>query len=154
MIYLPENPPAGEKYKKYNKKKILNCLLIHDLAETYIGDKLPEETTGEHKQKENECMQKIFMHQMYSNVGSMAEYKNIWENFDLNSSDINGKIAKEIDVIQAIYQYCIYKRKGAQFLDNKDREWKKEKNKIKTFLGRKILEEVVLKNFEDVFVDK
>lgn len=153
MIYLPDNPPAGEKYKKYNKKKILNCLLIHDLAETYIGDKLPEETTGEHKQKENECMQKIFMHQMYSDVGSMVDYKNIWQNFDLNSSDINGKIAKEIDVIQAIYQYCIYKRKGAQFLDNKDKEWKKEKNKIKTYLGRKILEEVVLKNFEDVLMD-
>ncbi len=107
MLYLPEKKPEGEKYNKYDKKKILNCLLIHDLAETYMGDHLPEKTTGLIK-------------------------------------------AEEKDIIQAIYQFCVYKRGGAIFEKWKEEEWRKEKNKIKTAPGKKILEEVVLKNFRDI----
>ncbi|MDE5931905.1 MAG: HD domain-containing protein, partial [Lachnospiraceae bacterium] len=148
MLYLPETAPADKQYAGYQKEEILRCLLTHDLAEKYVGDKLPEETTQEHKIKENEWMHKIFMHDTYNEIASMDAYRNIWEHFDLDSKNINGKIAKEIDIIQSIYQFCIYKEMGAEFLENREEKWKGEKNKIKTGIGKKILKEVVLKRFK------
>ena len=152
MLYLPEQAPQHESaiYRFYNKRKILDCLLVHDLAETYLGDKRPEEKSEEFIKKENECMHKVFMHGMYPKIGKMDGYAAIYDNFRLESTDINGIIAKEIDIIQALYQYCVYKRKGAEFKDGKDAEWKKEKDKIKTSIGKKILKEVVLKFFNDI----
>lgn len=150
MLYLPEKKPFGKRYSKYDKRKILNCLLIHDLAEAYLGDHLPEETTGQVKDEEKECMRKIFMHSLYPGIANMNSFKETWEKFDLKSDDINGEIAKELDIIQAIYQFCIYKRKGATFEKSKEKEWRREKNKIKTSLGQKILKEVVLNNFSDI----
>lgn len=152
MLYLPEQAPQHESviYKSYDKRKILDCLLVHDLAETYVGDKRPEEKSEEFIKKENECMHKVFMHDMYPKVGKMDSYAAIYDNFRSESTDINGKIAKEMDIIQALYQYCVYKRKGAEFKDGKDAEWKKEKDNIKTSIGKKILKEVVLNNFSDI----
>ncbi len=147
MLYLPETAPAGKAYKGYQKEAILRCLLTHDLAERYVGDKLPEETTQEHKIKENEWMHKIFMHDTYNEIANMDAYRDIWENFDLSSGNINGRIAKEIDIIQSIYQFCIYKKMGAEFPADKEEEWKKEKNNIRTEIGRKILKQIVLDRF-------
>lgn len=146
MLYLPEKRPKKEQYKGYEKNKILNYLLIHDLAETYTGDKLPEEKVTFHVQNENDCMLRIFMHDMYSNVANMDYYRKIW----VKNDDINAKVARDIDIVQAIYQYCIYKKKHARFEEGRDDLWKKEKNKIQTSLGRKILDEVVLKKFGDI----
>ncbi|MCM1211469.1 MAG: HD domain-containing protein [Blautia sp.] len=161
MLYLPERLSLDDKsenfddkdcdYSKYDKKKILDGILIHDLAEVYVGDKLPDETTEEHKKRENECMRRIFMHDMYAGIAKMDDYRSIWKYFGLASSDINGKIAKELDVIQAIYQFCVYKRMGAEFGRKKEAEWKKEKEKIETRIGYDILNEVVLQNFKDIF---
>lgn len=148
MLYLPDQRLPGKDYKKYDKKKILNCLLIHDLAERYVGDKLPEESTGVHRENEDECMKRILRHDMYAGIGNMNAYRKAWEDFGLDSKDINGRIAKEIDIIQAIYQFCVYKEQGAQFTKAKEREWKKERYKIKTFLGRKIFKEIVYRKYK------
>lgn len=150
MLYLPDSAPAPDEYKKYEKRKILNCLLIHDLAEKYVGDIVPEESNTTIRSKEKDYIHRIFMHDMYSGIGNMDAYKNIWDDFGLDSKDINGKLAKEIDIIQSIYQFCIYKRKGAKFPEWKEREWKKEQDNIKTTLGRSILREVVLNKFQDI----
>lgn len=147
VLYLPDAAPVGKQYRGYRKEEILRCLLMHDLAEKYVGDRLPEETTQEHKARENEWMQKIFMYETYNEIASMEAYRKVWGTFELRSKNINGRISKEIDLIQSIYQFCIYKEMGAEFLDNREEEWKKEKNKIRTEIGKKILMEVVLKRF-------
>lgn len=161
MLYLPESLSSDDKnynfddedcdYNKYDKKKILDCILIHDLAEVYVGDKLPKEETEDHKKRENECMRRIFMHDIYAGIAKMDDYRAIWKYFDLMSSDINGKIAKEMDIIQAIYQFCVYKEMGAEFDAEKETEWREEKEKIETCIGCKILDEIVVKNFKDIF---
>lgn len=152
MLYLPDKRPyvEGDDYKEYDKRKILDCLLIHDLAETYVKDKMPEEITEKHKIKENEEMQKIYMHETYADFGKMDAYRMAWNNFR-KEGDINGKIAKEIDIIQAIYQFCIYKKQGAVFLDGKEEEWRNEPERIETEIGRKILNDVVMERFAHLF---
>lgn len=149
MLYLPDTPPTSEaEYKFYNKNKILNCILIHDLAKAHVGDKRPEEKTDEHKRNESDWMHKIFMHDTYSDIYSMESYRRIWKQFKPNPTDINCIIAKELEIIQSIYQFYIYLNSGAKFKDGKEEEWKKEKRHVKTLVGRKILDEVVLKKFE------
>lgn len=150
MLYLPENRPTGQDYIRYDKKKVLNCLLIHDLAERYVGDKLPEESNDKHRQDEDECIKRIFRHDMYVGIGNMNAYRKVWRNFGLESKDINGRIAKEIDIMQAIYQFCVYKKAGARFAKEKETEWKNERYKIKTSLGKRIFNEVVLKKFKGI----
>lgn len=151
MLYLPDIVLTDEpEYKFYNKNKILDCILIHDLAQTYLGDKRPEETTQQYLGKINSCMQQIFMHDTYTDVQSMERYRNVWKRFELGTQDINGKIAKELEIIQSIYQFYVYKQNGAIFEEQKEAEWRIEKKKIKTFIGRKILQEVVEKTFKDL----
>ena len=150
MLYLPDTVQTDdEEYKYYNKNKILNCILIHDLAETYVGDKRPEQSTIQHIIAENEWMHKIFMHDTYSDIYSMDAYRRVWKGFGIDSSDINGRIAKELDIIQSIYQFYTYLQQGAIFEREKEKEWKREKKRIKTQVGRKILEEVVIRKFEN-----
>lgn len=91
---------------------------------------------------------KIFMHDTYDKIASMDAYRRIWEQFGLSSNNINGKIAKEIDIIQSIYQFCVYKEMGAEFKDNREEKWRAEKDNIRTEIGRSILKEVVLKRFD------
>lgn len=147
MLYLPETAPEGNRYRAYQKEEILRCLLIHDLAEIYIGDKLSEEKKQQDKIEENEWMNKIFMHDTYNEIASMDAYRSIWGHFNSEPNNINSIIAKEIDIIQSIYQFYVYKEMGAEFLDNREEEWKKEKNKIRTEIGKKILKEVVLNKY-------
>ena len=167
MLYLPEMISLDDKnyivedkefdYRQYNKKRILDYLLIHDLVERYVGDILPEEKTMYNIGKEKDYMHEIFMHDAYQSIKEnrdivrMENYRKIWEQFNADHDNINRKIAREIDIIQAIYQFCVYKRMGAEFKGEKENEWREEKSKIETRIGVDILNEVVIKNFNDIF---
>ena len=84
----------------------------------------------------------------YNQIGNMSRYKNLWNVYGKNSPDINGKIAYELDKIQAIYQFYVYLNDNAGFTEEKIQNWKKEKNNITTLLGQKILKEVLQERFE------
>lgn len=90
----------------------------------------------------------LLMHDTYDQIGNMAQYKEVWNVYKKDTSDINGKIAYELDKIQALYQFYVYKDKGAEFTEEKILDWKDEKNKITTSLGKKILKEIVQERFE------
>lgn len=151
MLYLPDEIQSDEPaYKYYNKNKILDCILIHDLSQTYVGDKRPEETTDKYKNKKNERMQEIFMHDTYTDVQSMNRYRNVWKRYEMDLHDINGKVARDLEIIQSVYQFYVYKKNGAMFEEGKEKEWKEEYRKIETTIGQKIYDEVVGKTFSDL----
>lgn len=143
MLYLPEEPPREMDYKNYDKKKVLDAILIHDWAEIDVGDAVPSEDTEERRELEDFRMRVLLMHDTYSYIGNMLQYKKVWDVYNRGKSDINGKIAYELDKIQALYQFYKYKREGAEFTDEKVLDWENEKNKITTSVGKKILKEVV-----------
>jgi len=149
MIYLPEEPPEERIYESYDKRKILDTVLIHDLAEIDVGDAVPREVTERRKELEDLRMRVLLMHDTYDQVSSMLKYKKAWNAYGKDSPDINGKIAYELDKIQAVYQFYVYKAMNAEFTEEKTLDWKNEKDKITTSLGKKILEEVVLNKFEN-----
>ncbi len=148
MLYLPEESPKEKEYESYDKKKILDTILIHDWAEIDVGDAVPREDSEKRKELEDFRMRMLLMHDTYDQIGNMAQYKEVWNVYKKDTSDINGKIAYELDKIQALYQFYVYKDKGAEFTEEKILDWKDEKNKITTSLGKKILKEIVQERFE------
>ncbi|RKI43500.1 HD domain-containing protein [bacterium D16-51] len=143
MLYLPEEPPKEMDYKNYDKKKVLDAVLIHDWAEIDVGDAVPSEDTEERRELEDFRMRVLLMHDTYSYIGNMLQCKKVWDVYNRGKSDINGKIAYELDKIQALYQFYQYRSQGAEFTDEKVLDWENEKNKITTSLGKKILKEIM-----------
>jgi len=148
VIFLPDETPTEKEYTLYSKEKILDTILIHDWAEIDVGDIVPEEDSDKKRELEDFRMRILLMHDTYSNVGNMMQYKKMWKVYGKNSLDINGKIAYELDKIQALYQFYLYVSHGAKFTDEKMKSWLSEKNKITTSIGKKILNEAVIKNFD------
>ncbi len=148
MVYLPEEPPKEADYEYYDKRKILDAVLIHDWGEIDVGDAVPKEDTEQRREKEDFRMRVLLMHDTYNDIGNMLQYKKAWNVYKKDTPDINGKIAYELDKIQALYQFYVYKSLGAEFTEEKDLDWRNEKSKITTSLGKKILKAVVQERFE------
>lgn len=148
MLYLPDEAPEENEYKLYDKRKILDLILIHDWAEIDVGDAVPREDSEKRRELEDFRMRVILMHDTYDQIGNMAQYKKLWSVYGKDSTDINGKIAYELDKIQALYQFYVYKNGNAQFTEEKIQDWKNEKNKVTTSLGKSILKRVLQERFE------
>ena len=131
-IYLPEK--YEEEFldcEKYEKNIILEMLLIHDLAESKYGDIIVKED----KDKENEA--KYFEDSKWfsfilPNENKVHRFYKLWNDFE-NGITINGKIAKEIDKIEAYIQLLYYKHvKGENLTAAQISEWKKDFEGTKT----------------------
>lgn len=146
MLYLPEEAPEESEYNLYDKKKILDLILIHDWAEVDVGDAVPSEDSDKHRENEDFRMRVLLMHDTYDKIANMSQYKKMWNVYGKNSTDINGKLAYEMDKIQAIYQFYIYKNANAEFSTEKNLDWEQEKNVITTSLGKSILKIVLQDN--------
>lgn len=144
MLYLPDTAPEESEYVLYDKRKILDLILIHDWAEIDVGDVVPSKNSDAHREMEDFRMRVLLMHDTYDKIGNMDKYKKMWNVYGKNSADINGKLAYELDKIQAIYQFYVYKNLGAEFSNEKRKDWENEKRYITTSLGKSIMK-IVLK---------
>lgn len=98
---------GAEEAKAYSKTEILNMFLIHDLAEAYIGDLLPRQRNEVIKMKERDVYSKLDLLSSYPGIEYIELYR-LWEEFE-NHTTINGKIAREFDHIDNIFQLTIEK---------------------------------------------
>lgn len=140
LLYLPEGTPdfPDIEYTGYNKKKILNMILLHDIGEAYTGDIVSTQKTYEQEQKEQQIVRAVFMSSTYTEVADLEDYKESWEEF-INNSSINAKLAHEIDKIENLVQLLIYQKSGETIEDFAS--WKDNlKNAIDTRLGMSIYE--------------
>ncbi|MBO5773120.1 MAG: HD domain-containing protein, partial [Clostridia bacterium] len=107
MLHLPQ---SYEKEKGYDKQAILNMLLIHDLAETETGDIVRDEKMLDHERynrEENSAMNRLLLNSTYPKKPYLEIYLTYWQQWYLQK-DINAEIAKDIDEIQAVFQFCNY----------------------------------------------
>ncbi len=143
LIFLPNTYPS---YPQYDKQKILNMLLIHDLAETTLGDVPKYDKTPDYEPRENSEMLRLLLQGTYNGVSVLAEYVDAW-NAWYERDEENAKIAKDIDTIQAIYQFLIYyNRMPEKFSHERIVNWLLEIRGVVTELGRRILQELILEN--------
>ena len=90
-------------------EKILKIILLHDLAESIIGDMTPEQISKEEKQIiENKAMKNI-LRNLPSSI--QKQYDLLWEEYQLNNSK-EAKIVHQIDKFEMALQAKIYSNEG------------------------------------------
>jgi len=95
--------------QNYNSEKILKMILLHDLAESKIGDHTPEQLSNEKKNKlENNAFDEIIQ-----NLPDLikTQYLQIWQEYQENNSP-ESKIVHQIDKLEMILQAKIYEKEG------------------------------------------
>ena len=100
--------------ENYDSEKILKMTLLHDLAESKIGDITPEQMTLESKVKiENKAFDEI-INQLPEPIKS--QYLEIWKEYQNNSSK-ESLFVHQIDKLEMALQAKIYQKDGKTMED-------------------------------------
>jgi len=93
----------------YNSEKIIKMVLLHDIAESKIGDYTPEQLSNEKKTElENNAFNEII-----KNLPDLikSQYLQIWQEYQENTS-LESKLVHQIDKLEMVLQANIYKKDG------------------------------------------
>lgn len=95
--------------ENYNSEKIMKMILLHDLAESKIGDHTPEQLN---KREKIELENKAF-HEIMKNLPNLikSQYLQIWQEYQENIS-LESKIVHQIDRLEMTLQAKIYEKEG------------------------------------------
>jgi len=95
--------------ENYNSEKILKMVLLHDLAESKIGDHTPKQISNEEKNKlENNAFGEIIKNLPDS---IKSQYLKIWQEYQENTSP-ESMIVHQIDRLEMVLQAKIYQKDG------------------------------------------
>jgi len=98
--------------ENYNSEKILKMILLHDLAESKIGDYVPGQINQDDKRKlENNAFNQI-TRQLPEII--KLQYLEIWNEYQENKSP-ESKIVHQIDTLEMALQAKDYQNKGHSF---------------------------------------
>ena len=90
-------------------EKVMKMILIHDLAESLIGDYIPGEiSTGDKLKKENDAMHHILS---YLPIDISSIYDNIWQEYQSGSTK-ESQLVKILDKLELLLQANNYLQKG------------------------------------------
>ena len=139
-LYLPNEYDDCE----YDKQKILNMIMIHDLAETIIGDIPHPNKTNADELKEDLVAKALCCNLLYNSSNASETIYEAWNEWNLNLS-INANIAHDFDAIQLNYQFFTYACKYPNtYTDENILSW--TRRQPKTEIGKRIYKEVILNN--------
>ena len=96
--------------ENYNSEKILKMILLHDLAESKIGDYTPNQISKENKIKiENNAYD-----EMISTLPESikSQYAQIWKEYQKQESP-ESKIVRQIDKLEMALQAKMYQKEGS-----------------------------------------
>jgi putative hydrolase of HD superfamily len=96
--------------ENYDSEKMLKMILLHDLAESKIGDFTPEQITQDKKEQiENKAYDEII-----STLPDIIklQYGKIWEEYQKQESP-ESTIVHQIDKLEMVLQAKMYKKGGA-----------------------------------------
>lgn len=92
-----------------NTEKILKLILLHDLAESIIGDIPPEQISKDDKCTiENKTMKNILKNLPKT---IQQQYGLLWEEYQLNNSK-EAKIVHQLDKLEMALQASVYSKEG------------------------------------------
>ena len=95
-------PCRGEEL--YDKHKIIEMLLVHDLAEARLGDQLPNHTDPK---AEEEALWKYGAFSTYPDIGDLWSVPELLQEFNSGKTN-DSRIAKDLDRLQFILQARAY----------------------------------------------
>jgi len=95
--------------ENHNSEKILKMILLHDLAESEIGDYTPGEIAIE---KKNELENKAFLKIIKALPDTVkTQYETLWDDYQKNESS-EAKIVHQLDRLEMALQAKIYQNDG------------------------------------------
>lgn len=101
-IFLVTNPPDGPE--KYDKRRVIEMILIHDLAESRLGDQLPKYNDPK---LEEVALWKYGAFETYKGIGDLWRVPLLLQEFNKGETE-TAKIAKDLDRLQFILQARAY----------------------------------------------
>ena len=145
MFLLPNSYSDPE----YSKSRILELILIHDLAESVTGDierPVKDLNPEFYDQQESNEMAMCLLCGSYPSLPNQTYRYELWQEWPLRNT-INAEIAKELDLIQTMFQLLTYYNAHPECFEISDiRRWMGDRYKIHTMIGRSILQQIVLEN--------
>ncbi|MFQ5476157.1 MAG: HD family hydrolase [Nitrosopumilus sp.] len=95
--------------ENYNSEKIIKMTLLHDLAESKIGDYTPEQLNKTEKNK----LENNAFHEIVKNLPDLikSQYLQIWQEYQENNS-VESKIVHQIDRLEMVLQAKVYEKDG------------------------------------------
>ncbi len=149
------NLPASCSDESYDKQRVLSMIMIHDLGETITGDIPKPEKVGNSTYDDNEdrVMRSFLLKGTYSGMTNLTDYYTLWEEWFAQKT-FNAKVAKDLDVLQAMYQFCAYYIKHPdKFSDERRDSWLSEYQDLKTELGMELYQRIIRDNpnFSSIF---
>jgi putative hydrolase of HD superfamily len=102
-------------------ERVMKMIIIHDLAESIIGDYMPGEITRKKKRIDERKAMTSILYQMP--VAIRSNYKGIWEEYQLNKTQV-AKFVHKLDKLEMALQATQYINEGHpnkmlfQFLDS------------------------------------
>lgn len=149
LLYLPEQLDNSYVVKDYSKEKIIKMLIVHDLAESFLGDIVYGMKTIEDKKNEKERFHFYSLLNETKYMNKLYKVNDLWEEFE-ELQTFNSKVAKDIDQIESFIQLNMYKeilinKNGVIKWEQLKEEWKKN-ILLRTHLG-----EGLFSQFEELF---
>ena len=148
------NLPDSSQQKGYSKKRVLEMILLHDLGETVTGDipKPQKKLDSTYDMNEDSVMRSLLLKGTYPQMTNLNSYYDIWDEWKAQET-INSKIAKDLDTLQAIYQFCVYYNSYPDnFSEERKNNWLLEYNDLKTDIGRELYRKLISDNPKFSFV--
>lgn len=105
MLYLPKYSDRSE----YDKRIILDLVILHDLGEAYTGDSIKTyEHYKEDKEKEIEWCRSLYLQGVHEGVADLTEYGKLFDQWnDSNKPNYNVIVAKDLDRLQLLYKLSL-----------------------------------------------
>lgn len=143
MIYLPDEHAE----KSYDKQVILNMILLHDMAESILGDcesDLAEPT--KELRLQNDFLRKMFLKGTYPAVANMTVYYNAWVEYYYGQT-INARVARDINLLQTVDTFFTYfSQNPMEYTLETVRKWLGEGDKLGTNIGYDLFERIIVGN--------
>jgi len=95
--------------ENYNSEKILKMILLHDLAESQIGDYTPGEISMQKKKELEDTAFSKIIESLPTNVKN--QYELLWKDYQSNDSS-EAKIVHQLDRLEMALQAKIYLDEG------------------------------------------
>lgn len=138
LVLLPEKIADEPAYDKW---RVLNMLLIHDLAEAFVGDLLPDKKTDQKKQEELRAFAQMRMLSTHAEFGDLFSAFELFKEYESRRT-VNAMTAHDVDRLDIILQLLLHLRDGVS-VDRAD-EWLVElQAEIVTPTGRHLLRRIL-----------
>ena len=145
LLFLPEETGI----EGYDKKEVLDMLLVHDMAEAEIGDQwLGLNEPKKELKIQDGVMRKLFLKGTYPDIANLSYYYNIWDRY-YNGVNINAKTARDVNLLQTVYTFYEYYRQYPEKFTYEDAQnWLSEKDNLLTETGYELFDRLIVKNMD------